>query len=100
MSSQDPAAFGGPSFGDEDPRQRPLLVDGEHEDFASVTQAVSGIPEVELQKTNKAWIACFMVSLGLLGVLGAIVAGGTLAGAWAARGVYRLDVPAALDEGG
>ena len=73
MSSQDPAAFSGTSLGD-DPRQRPLLVEGSDEDFGSVTQAVAGIPEVSLPSTNKVWIACFMLSVSLLGVLGAMLA--------------------------
>ena len=57
----------------EDPRHRPLLVEGAGEDFGSVTQAVAGISEQPVQQTNKAWVAAFMVSLTLLAMLGAML---------------------------
>ncbi|MEM1452658.1 MAG: NrfD/PsrC family molybdoenzyme membrane anchor subunit [Planctomycetota bacterium] len=52
---------------------RTPLVEGADQDFGAVTDAVASIPELPVERTNKIWIACFGVSVTLLGILGLLI---------------------------
>ncbi|MEM6675323.1 MAG: hypothetical protein AAF726_20915, partial [Planctomycetota bacterium] len=74
MTVTDPtASFGNGSLGEDDPRMRTPLVEGADQDFGAVTDAVASIPELPVERTNKIWIACFGVSVTLLGILGLLI---------------------------
>ena len=74
MTVTDPtASFGNGSLGEDDPRMRTPLGEGADQDFGAVTDAVASIPELPVERTNKIWIACFGVSVTLLGILGLLI---------------------------
>ena len=56
MTTTDSNSFGSSPKGVDDLRVRPPLVEGADQDFASITDSVARITEVEVPNTNKAWI--------------------------------------------
>ena len=73
MTITDPSAFGSQPSGEDDPSVRLPLVEGAGEDFSSVTDAVASIAELPVERTNRAWIICFAISVSLLGMLGLLI---------------------------
>ncbi len=73
MTTTDSNGFGSSPAGEDDLRVRPPLVEGEGQDFGTITDSVARISEVPVQDTNKAWIAAFIVSASLLGMLGLLL---------------------------
>ncbi|MCP4918380.1 MAG: polysulfide reductase NrfD, partial [Proteobacteria bacterium] len=73
MTITDPSAFGSQPNGEDDPSVRLPLVEGAGENFTTVTDAVAGIAEIPVERTNRAWIICFAISLSLLGMLGLLI---------------------------
>ena len=69
MTITDPSAFGSQPSGQDDPSV-PSLVEGVNEDFSSVTDAVAGIAEIPVERTNRAWIICFAISVSCSGCSG------------------------------
>ncbi|MDG1984179.1 MAG: polysulfide reductase NrfD [Planctomycetota bacterium] len=73
MTITDPSAFGSQPSGEDDPSVRLPLVEGAGENFSSVTDAVASIAELPVERTNRAWIICFAISVSLLGMLGLLI---------------------------